>query len=512
MKRNGTDAFVGAPKRAWALLVLASALLLAGCNNSRPGDVLRAGVEEPDELARVVARATTLTLTARDSTGAIVGGLARSWRVLDGGRSVVFRLRPAVDAAGRPVTAADVVDSLNAARRADAPMAPYLAGVTRVEAPVDSVIEVGLTTPQPELLEILADPALAIRIPGKAALRAGPFLPGRTGGKASEKAGARVLLHNPQFYAADDVALPRIDLAALPVAKGLSLFLDRKLDLYLGGDLADLEAAEETGKRPVRNGMLVTERRQGLYLLLVNQTRPALSDFRVRSALARAIDRVALGSALYHHVQATPAPGLVPGGIPGFPALDPDWANEPLVVRQDGARRLLAEAGFGTGAAHLSLTLTIPDRPAPQQLAKEIRRSLADVGVDLAIEPLADAVYRKALAKGDFALALALEQTEVASPLPFLLQFRCKKNPFGACLPEADRLVQAAWGARTFQDRMEVLAAAARLWAEDGTAIGLVEPVGFALVAPRVGGFAATASGVHGLRSMGLEPERRILK
>src|SRR3972149_4588350 len=52
------------------------------------------------------------SLTAVDAQGAVQPALAATWSVEDGGRRVVFALRPGItDSAGTPITSADVVAS-----------------------------------------------------------------------------------------------------------------------------------------------------------------------------------------------------------------------------------------------------------------------------------------------------------------------------------------------------------------------------------------------------------------
>src|SRR3546814_579418 len=108
--------------------------------------------------------ATSQGLVSYDGEGQIDTGLADRWTVTTDGRSYIFRLREAKWANGRKVTAEDVAEILR----------DYLAPASRhvlkddfpevdtIKAMTDAVIEIRLSVPQPALLELLAQPSMAI--------------------------------------------------------------------------------------------------------------------------------------------------------------------------------------------------------------------------------------------------------------------------------------------------------------------------------------------------------------
>lgn len=502
------------------LPILPALALLGACRGTEAeSQPLQVDAVGPRAERMLVAGAISEGLTARDAAGQVVPGLAESWRVSDDGLSIVFRLRTASFAGGRPITAADAVASLQRARTGKA--GPFvrdlLAGVTGVSAPLDNVVEIRLSTPQPEILELLATPALAVRRGGTRET-AGAFLVGTAPAPAAapaasgpqapvapEAAPAR-LTRNPNFHAAATVSLEAADVRAVDAEAAIRRFNRGATDLVVGGSLEGLGTARVTARRE----SLLLEQPRAALLLLVNYRRPPLSDQRVRRALVLGIDRAALGQSFFGSQAAAEVRGLAPGNIAGYRPPEAVWAGQPFVGRQEDARRLLAEAGVDSLAEPLTLTVAIGDSDAEARLMELVARDMAALGITLRLERRDPAAHRRAIAEGGFDLALLRRETPIDSPLPFLLPFQCNRNRHGVCIPEADRLLADSWKAPSRSERLAALAAAERLWAEDGAAIGLVQPLGWSLVSPRITGFSPNPSGSHALRHLALEQRRQL--
>jgi oligopeptide transport system substrate-binding protein len=504
------------PGPAKALLTvwpfLLAPLLLAGCGATDSTEQpLQVDAVEDRAARLLVADAVSEGLTARDAAGLVVPGVAQSWRVSDDGLSIVFRLRNAKFVGGRPITAADAVASIQRARsgRAGPQVRDLLLGVTAVTAPLDDVVEIRLSTPQPEILELLAMPALAVRRGGTRET-AGAFLAGAepaAEGAAAPPPGATRLTRNPGFHAVDTVALSAATVRAQQAEAAIRRFNRGETDLVFGGALDGLASARVTARREA----LILEQPRAALLLLVNHRRPALGDQRVRRALALGIDRAALGQRMFGSQAAAEVRALAPANIAGYTPPEAGWATQPFVGRQEDARRLLAEAGIDGVATRLELTVAISDSDAEARLMDLVGQDLAALGITLRLARRDPAQHRRAIAQADFDLALLRRDTPVDSPLPFLIPYLCDRNRHGVCLPEADRLLADSWKAPTRSARLAALASAERLWAEDGAAIGLVQPLGWSLVSPRITGFAANPSGSHALRHLSFAPSRRRL-
>ena len=498
--------------RPTLLATLLLPALLTGC---RPGGDSAPPLEidaiGPRAELAIVADAVSAGLTSLDAEGRVVPGLAQSWRVFDEGRSIVFRLRPAHFADDTPIRAADMVSVLEAARagRAGPRIRDLLAGVTRVNAPLDTVVELQLSTPQPELLELLATPQLAVRKSGRRAA-VGAFLVKREPGKAAATDGTR-LVRNPGYFGAETVKLNAAVIHGRQVEDAIARFNRGETQLVLGGGLDGLATARVTSKR----GALLLETPRAGLLLLVNYRRQPLGERNVRRALQLAINRDALAQTLFGTQAAAPLLALSAGNIAGYAPPRPDWADLPFAARQLEAGRQLAEATRASiapvGAPQLSFTVAVTDSPAEDRLLSAVAADLAAVGVELKLVRRTPEAHLKAVRDGDFDLALLRRDTPIDSPLPFLLPNLCNRNRHGVCLPEADKLVAESWAAATRAERLSKLAAAERLWAEDGAAIGLVQPIGWSLVSRRVSGIAPNPGGTHALRHMIFAQDRRFV-
>ena len=111
-----------------------------------------------------------------------------------------------------------------------------------------------------------------------------------------------------------------------------------------------------------------------------NMNHPALQDVRVRKAINMAIDRegvareVLRGTGKAEH-------GMLSAGTFAY---DPDYA--PYPYDPEGAKALLAEAGYGDGG--LELTFEIFDYGWNEAWEKWMQRDLKKVGIDLKLEKL----------------------------------------------------------------------------------------------------------------------------
>jgi oligopeptide transport system substrate-binding protein len=304
------------------------------------------------------------TLTAVDPSLNVRPALAESWTIEDGGTRVVFTLREGLAFSdGSSLTASDVVRSWRRLfnPREPSPLASLIADVKGarellagqstdvstlgVSADGDRRVVVELERGGGDLPAIVSGAPFAI-VPrnagdGEILPTAGSFV-GSGGYLVSEVTDdAWVLTANPRYWAGEpDIHTVRM----LTTLNGSS-----PVDAFVAGDvdvapIAFIDAGWIAYDRQLGPSLRSDPSLSVTYYGLDTRHAP-FDDPKVRQAFATAVDwrRLATLDELGSSVAAT---RLVPDGFPGRPDGDYLPAYDP-----EGARALLAEAGYATGAA-----------------------------------------------------------------------------------------------------------------------------------------------------------------
>lgn len=181
-----------------------------------------------------------------------------------------------------------------------------------------------------------------------------------------------------------------------------------------------------------------------------NGERAPFEDPRVRLAMAMGIDRQALiDGLLYGYAQ--PASGMIPPWSP----VSPDLA--PLPYDPDGARRLLAEAGYTQGPGGilvrngqpLRFSLISSEDQLRQDLTVVIQRQLRDIGADVQVRALEfqSLVQQHRSRNYDAVLSSWILDSFRVDPTPLFSCEEARKpesaNRAGYCNPDADQLIDA---------------------------------------------------------------------
>jgi peptide/nickel transport system substrate-binding protein len=137
--------------------------------------------------------------------------------------------------------------------------------------------------------------------------------------------------------------------------------------------------------------------------VLSNEGKPLLhnplKDARVRRALSKAIHRQAIADRVMEGL-AVPAGNVVSPSILGH-----DPAVKPEAYDPEGARRLLAEAGYPHG---FTVTVTAPNNRYvnDEQIAQTVAQMFARIGVHTRVEAMPVAAYFGKARKREFGIAL----------------------------------------------------------------------------------------------------------
>jgi oligopeptide transport system substrate-binding protein len=471
--------------------VLAAILLLVGCSQADPEgerlDVTVVGTPWPGGLAaRLEAEATQPSLIARDGTGAIVPGLASSWRFVDNDNGLILRLRPTKWSDGRTLGSNEVVSAFRRAAVRGEPALRHsgIAGATGIAAgtapasklgvlaPIARVVEIRLASASPLLLGWLAEPGLAVtRRDGRATLAAY---------RAAGPAGQRLLTRREALAGPaarpGTIAISSTNDATTAVTR----FARGETDIVIGDGLAGLGEAR-TVARPQ---MLQVDPLWGVYGYVANTRSGPLKDPALRRAVTLATDRSALVARIGLAAMA-PVEGLLP------PALAPAVADAP-----DMAARKTMAAALRNGKAPVRLTLLLPPGHDHRVIAERVAADWAALGVTLAISEVDAATIAARIKRGNFDLALTEASLPVADAAALLTRWRCEGGL--VCDPEADALLDKARAA-PLAERPALIAAAEARWLEAPPMVPLVTPLRWALVARNVEGWTANRTGSHPL-------------
>lgn len=418
----------GSWSRALALLLvalLATGGLLVAARTVRPPDLVPALAHSSDSVTILAGGATTLdparqgdvssaqissqlfeSLTAIDPSLRVQPALASSWDVQDGGRRVVFHLRPAlVFSDGSPLGASDVVRSWM--RVIDptnpSPLASLLLDVDGVaehlagsSAPVGvqaqgSDVVVTLRRPAADFPAIAANVSLAVVPPSidssPAALQPGSFVGSGAYVLTSETPSQLTMTANPHYWAG---TAPIRTVKLLEDTGGRSptqLFSDGTVDYT---DISSIDA-----------GWIAFDKDLGPSLRVVNSLsvdyygfdvrQAPFNDVRVRRAFADAVDwkrvvELAVGN------DALPATGMVPPGIPGRGNADYSVGFDPAQARAD-----LAAAGYPGGRGFPAVTLLTGGSSYDAGVAAQLKENL---GITIKLETEASNDYFTRLETG----------------------------------------------------------------------------------------------------------------
>jgi peptide/nickel transport system substrate-binding protein len=473
------------PRLLASLLAAAALPALAGCRKPETGPIDVVAIGGPPQLVnpnRVPLDAGTgflLSAAAQglvrfDAAGEIEPALAQRWTVSDDGLRYTFRLARLEWPAGGRITASQVVPRLRAAASASSlnPVKPILGAIQEIEAMTDEVLEITLKSPRPGFLQLLAQPEMAVLRKDSGS---GPY-------QVFPLEGGGVELRLPPRSEEDEDAQPAPEppliLHGARAAMAVVRFTEGNADLVIGGTVADLPIAQ-AGAAPANS--LVFDPVGGLFGLSFGSIEGVLGQAEARQALAMAIDRAALVSALRVPALQPRETILTPGTEGIAQAAAPGWMALPFAERRALAASTLARLS----PERLRVRVALPEGPGWRLVFAYLRRDWAAVGVD-AVQVAADAPAE---------LRLIDEVAPVTLASWYLRHFAC--NASRVCDGAADALLASARVAATPGERRALLGMADRIITDAAPFIPLAAPVRWSLVSQRLTGFRPNRFGRH---------------
>ncbi len=304
--------------------------------------------------------------------------LATSWNISGNGLKYTFHLRNAKFSDGSPVTASDVVYSIDRSRKFSGGWGFLLTPVKTITAPDPRTVVITLSVRHAPLLADLAMyaysvvPEKLVKAQGKAFFQhpvgSGPFY------VTSYKPDSEVdLARNPHFYG----TMPKISKVRLLIVPD-----DNSRVLMLESKKADVI------ENPPGNLTSQINKSPGLHVDLFPSTRvdfiqldehyAPFKKLAVRQALNYAIDRSAIVKLAYQG-DAVPGASFMPYKMQFF-----DAGIKPYPYDPKKARQLLAQAGYPHGFK--TFLITVSGDVAGQAEAIVLKSELAAVGITVSIQ------------------------------------------------------------------------------------------------------------------------------
>lgn len=371
-------------------------------------------------------------LLSQDAEGNVVPGVATSYEASEDGLTYTFHLRPEAKwSDGRPVTAGDFVYSW---RRAADPataseyqwymglmalenveevmageMPPDQLGVTAID---DQTLEVRLHTALPYFPQMVVHtttfpvPAWAIEEWGDTWTQPGHMVSNGAYVLAERVPQEKIVLtRNDQYW---DNANTIIDTVTAMIINDENAALTR----YQAGELDKTDVP--AGQYPALHEQFPTEAvsvpNLCTYYYNINLTEtgvPALQDVRVREALALAIDRDVIVNNVLAGGQV-PAYSLTHWAIAGWEVPSVDYATWTQAERDERARQLMAEAGYGPDGEALSLEILFNTSEAHNSIAVAIGQMWKQkLGVDTTLANQEWQTFLTARGEQDYEIARA---------------------------------------------------------------------------------------------------------
>ncbi|NKE67115.1 peptide ABC transporter substrate-binding protein [Ramlibacter sp. RBP-2] len=481
--------------------------------------LVRNNGSEPETLDPALAEsvgANNLTrdlfegLTANDSNGKIVPGVAESWKQTDP-LTWVFKLRQnAKWSNGDPVTAQDFVYGIRrfvdpkTASTYAATFGVFLANGQDVALGKKPPAQIGVKAVDKHTLEVKTAfpvsflPSLmsnnnlgpvhqaSLEKHGKDWTKPGNLVSNGAYVLKEWLVNSKVVIEkNPQYWDAKNVQLTRV--TYLPVEDG-----NADVKLYESGQNewvyqlppGTYEKYKQQYPKEIRNAPMIGLR----YYSLQNQN-PAFKDVRVRKALSMVIDRDILAQRITADGQ-TPSYSLMVKGVEGADVTDYEWATWPMAKKVQEAKALLQQAGVQPGTKYtFSYNTSEYHKKMAIFAASEWKTKL---GIQVELEAMEFKVLLKKRHDGQFQIARNGWLADYNDATTFLALVRCdsdQNNNFN-CNRKAEDLIVQGTQQTDQAKRKALLTQASKMIMEDYPMIPLLQYSLPRLVKSYVGGYS----------------------
>ncbi|BAB52917.1 MULTISPECIES: ABC transporter substrate-binding protein [Mesorhizobium] len=354
----------------------------------------------------------------KGATTEVVPELAESWSVDDTNTVWTFKLAQGHKFDdGTPVDAAAVKFSFDRAMKLKAGPSDAFPVLKEVQVVDPGTVKFILSSQFAPFLSTMAVSGAAIINPKvmeheKDGDMAKAWLAEHTAGSGAYKITSwernqSVVLDRNEHYAGSTPALKQI------VVRTVGEISARRLQL-VNGDADIIEQVPVDQAAALKGDPnIVVESNPSLYVnyVYMNNKRPPLDDARVRQAISYAVDYKGIVDGIMQG-QAEQMRGAVPDGM---------WAHDPNGFQYsydvEKAKALLKEAGKSD--IHLTYTFSQADT-AWEPVGLALQANLADIGIKLDLQAVADTTKREMAASGNYDLAPGAWTPDFADPYMFM--------------------------------------------------------------------------------------------
>lgn len=469
-------------------------------------------------------------LVVHNGAGEVSPGAAESWDVSDDGTIYTFKMRDgAVWSNGDPVTAGDFVYSLrrimdpetgakyanvlypikNSEKANKGELKPEEIGVRAVD---ENTLEVTLEAPTPYFLELLTHQTglpvhqASVEAHGSDFVKPGNMVSNGAYTLQQFTPNAQVVsVKNPKFHAASEVAIDKV--IYYPTEdRGAALQRFQAGELHSNNDAPTEQIDFMKSKL---GDQLRLAPYLGTYYYAVKSDKAPFSDARVRTALSLLIDREFIAEEIWGETML-PAYGFVPPGIGNYgePAFA-DYKDMSIIDREDKARALLKEAGFGEGNP-LKLEISYNTSENHKNTAVAIADMWKPLGIQVSLlNSDVKTHYARLRDKNDFDVARAAWIADYSDPQNFLFMVESDNSGFNYANynnPEYDALMDKAAVETDLEKRSKILFEAETIFMRDLPFIPILYYGSINLVSNAVKGWEDNSQNVHPTRYLSIEP------
>jgi oligopeptide transport system substrate-binding protein len=460
-------------------------------------------------------------LVTYNAKGEAVPGQAEKWEISDDGKTYRFTLRDGIKwSNGDPVKASDfvysyrrIMDPATGAKYAN--ILYPIAGSEKankgqgkiedigVKAVDDKTLEIRLEQATPYFLELLTHQTslpvhqASVEKFGKDFVKPGNMVSNGAYKLAEFVPNSHIkLVKNENYYGAKDVKIdtvnyfPNSDFSAM-VRRYEAGELDTTDDLPAD----QMKSLKERFKDQVKLGPWL-----GTWFLVVNSSKPPFNDVRVRQALSTGLDREFIAEQIWGQTMQPGYSFMPPGvGNAGAPAYMANKDASPI-EREDKAKALLKEAGFGPGKP-LKVEIRYNTTDNNRNTVIAVAEQWKQLGVDTTFVNTDGKTHFAHLRDGgDFDIARYGWIADYSDPSNFLFLVKSDNKGFNYGKynnPEFDGLLNQAATELDLKKRAEMLHKAEAILMKDMPWIPVMYYGKSQLISPKIKGFVQNTRGVY---------------